>query len=112
MENSWIEKENPGINPNFISLHKGKIEKELQFLKNTKYLQIAENLISELIEGREQKPYKRGTITLRGDIFYSDVFFYVSNSVPNKTKNQQITRSSVYSYVTSRLRLEGFDVHS
>ena len=112
MENSWIEQQNPEINPNFISFCKEEIEKGLSCLKDTEYLQIAEKVVSELIEGWEQKPYKKGTITLRGDIFYSDVFFYIANNFPNKTKNQKIIRNSVYSYVTSRLRLEGFDVHS
>lgn len=112
MEKSWIEQQNPEINPNFISFCKEEIEKGLSLLKGTKYFQIAENIISDLIEGMEQNPYKRGTITLRGSIFYSDVFFRITNSVPEDTEIQKIMQREVDSYVIARLRLEGFHIHS
>lgn len=112
MEKSWIEKQNPGINPNFISFCKEEIEKGLSCLKDTEYLQIAEKVVSEVIEGWERKPYKRGTITLRGSIFYSDVFFYITSSFSPNNEKQKIIRMGIDSYVIARLRLEGFDVHS
>jgi hypothetical protein len=65
-----------------------------------------------MIEGREEKPYQRGTIVLRGDIFYIDVFLYVKNSVAHNTENQKVIQRCADLYIIARLRLEGFDVHS
>jgi hypothetical protein len=112
MEKSWIEQQNPEINPNFISFCNEEIEKGLSCLKDIEYLRIAEKVVSEVIEHWERKPYKRGTITLRGSIFYNDVFYYITSSFSPNNEKQKIIRLGIDSYVIARLRLEGFDVHS